>query len=216
MARRIEQSPIVGWTGVDFGYKPAITFARVLRDEAPVNNFVPPVLFCCLYPWPDPLGIPFYPPEDLPDTVVVNEGSQEDGIYIHDAGTYDFYFSPEEGFYYKISANDSSVPTNPPFWMLFEYSEFLGHWVLQSLPVNWACLIDPDSYTPRFDEFPDSLTINGSDTVTRDPLINPCEWLGDDWILRYNPTTYRFTLNGTVKTDPQSSPVGTYGANTVS
>jgi hypothetical protein len=66
------------------------------------------------------------------------------------------------------------------------------------------------------DQFPDALTVNGTDTITRVPATNLCAWSGSPWTLRYNSTTYKFTLNGTAKTDPQNTPVGTYGANTVS
>ncbi|MFZ4536905.1 hypothetical protein [Propionivibrio sp.] len=66
------------------------------------------------------------------------------------------------------------------------------------------------------DDFPDSLLVNGADSITRVPATNLCTWSGSPWTLRYNSTTYKFTLNGTAKTDPQNTPVGTYGANTVS
>ena len=81
-----------------------------------------------------------------------------------------------------------------------------------------ACLVFPtDSSGQRVeDAFPNTLTVNGTNAITRVPATNLCIWSGSPWQLQYNSTTYQFELNGTAKTDPQSSPVGTYGANTVS
>lgn len=62
------------------------------------------------------------------------------------------------------------------------------------------------------DNFPDTLTVNGSDAINR---INECTWSGGAWTLQYSSTDYKFRLNGTAKTNPQNTPIGDYGINSV-
>lgn len=65
------------------------------------------------------------------------------------------------------------------------------------------------------------LTATGSATPVGGPGAGTCQWIGGSipfYTLQYNgsgPNIYKWTLNGIVKTDPQSDPTGTYGTHTV-
>ena len=149
---------------------------------------------CCLYPWPDPDGTPLYPDTDLPDSVVVNGDT-------YTRSGYRFEFDSD----HYIDATELGIP----FWGLFINGDATAN----------TCLIglyEEGVFTATVeDEFANTYTVNGTDTITRDPATNLCLWSGSTWTLRYNSTTYQFELNGTAKTGDQDTPAGTYGTDTV-
>jgi hypothetical protein len=63
------------------------------------------------------------------------------------------------------------------------------------------------------DEFSESYSVNGVHTISRKDL---CTWTGEGFTMRYSSTSFKWALNGAEKSNPQDSPVGTYGDNTVS
>jgi hypothetical protein len=175
---------------------------------------------CCLYPWPGDLSSPFYPPESLPVSVLLEQLGQDfAGLYINDPGTYNFYFTPvDPGSFsgvvlWRISPNDrGNILGNA--WQLYGYA--FGEWTSFTVTEKpWYCLFDIDETesSQRTDPFEDTYLVNGIDTISR---ITPCKWTGSGWTLNYgisNP--YKWSLNGIAKIDPQDGPIGTYGTDTV-
>lgn len=156
---------------------------------------------CCLYPWPDSSGAPLYPATDLPNNVRI----VGPGVDFTAANNGDYSF----GVISSPSPGEAGVYAGGFEWIIIGFGEaYLSQ-----------CLIGSSQETDLIyieDQFPDSLAVNGTDAIIRDPETNLCTWSGSPWTLRYNSTTYKFQLNGVDKDDPQDSPVGTYGANTVS
>ena len=67
------------------------------------------------------------------------------------------------------------------------------------------------------DLFSDTLTVNSTDTLTRQTL---CKWTGaksggGTWTLQYDSVAYVWKLDGTAKSGDQNTPAGTYGSDTV-
>lgn len=164
---------------------------------------------CCLYPWPDPLGSPLYPPEDLPDQITVNgETWNRDPLM---AGGYG---------YQGVSGGIDALSTGLGWRFLDEdgneiaFTEqsptecFIGFYIITA---------DGGILMQVADLFSDTYTVNGIDTVTR---TNLCTWTGPKsgggtWTLQYDSSSYVWKLNGVAKTAPQSSPAGTFGSDTV-
>jgi hypothetical protein len=167
----------------------------------------PPVEECCMYPWPGD-GIPLYPPEDLPATINI-EGTILDHV-------------PGEYLFLKVVGEDvTNVFSGSEGWIS------TGSFPTQTTP----CLIGTNpGGTPIEDQFSGSYTVSfthggepRSILVSRASL---CVWGGEDESfvysvqIQYNETTYQFeisisefgfSLGGSAKDSPQSSPAGTYG-----
>lgn len=157
---------------------------------------------CCLYPWPNP-DAPLYPTTDLPANVVV------DGNVLANNGDYTFGTITGVGVEYLIVAGTDPLPHD---WLY----NLLVDGILTETG-SLSCLIGPynGATFPVEDQFPDTLTVNEIDTVTRIPETNLCCWESGSWVLCYNSSTYQFELNGVTKTGDQDTPIGMYGANTV-
>lgn len=183
---------------------------------------------CCLYPWPDSngeMGGPFYPDTDLPDTVLL------DGIPMTRSG-YQYLGS---GFPPAPSGSTDRVidSTSLEYWNIYDG---LGN----ELQVLGNCLIVDLGTTVVEDEFPDSLVMSFAGYDTTVNRVSLCLWEGADicgniWQVWYgdlggiggtdykwSALAYQFDFGDgpdcdlsegfppTVKSDPQSSPVGTY------
>lgn len=163
---------------------------------------------CCLYPWPDGSGNsggPFYSSDDLPETINVHvdypDAPSEDVVFTKDG---DYHYSGDGQFgTYTIDGNQD----------LF--------WVSQEMVGTTKCLVngewasDVGNAISSSDTFLNTYTVNGTDTITR-TAAGSCIWTGGTWDMDYGITTpYKWSLNGVAKTDPQSDPTGSYGANTV-
>lgn len=192
---------------------------------------------CCLYPESG------YPSSDLPFSVYANYHQTGTYIFYDLAGVTGDCFADivnancadalASGFYYTqfftidegtelsiIYAGDAGwnvlsaiCPADGSPAFIETGPTFLG-----------TCLIGTGN---AFSPFQDTYTVDGTTVITAPcsagaygtPGQNCCQWLGGGFTLQYNgsgPNIYKWTLNGTVKTDPQSSPDGTYGAHTVS
>ena len=171
---------------------------------------------CCLYPFPEPSGTPLYPDTDLPDAIlwVGLDGPGMPGTVTLTRAAYVF-----DGSYIdSITAVEIKLRITP----YIDVTGAQAAWNFEVDPDNGGgyvvtifadCLIFP---TYSEDLFPNTLTVNGTDAITRDPALNLCLWTGGSWTLRYNSTTYKFQLNGVEKDDPQNTPIGTYGVDVVS
>ena len=163
---------------------------------------------CCLYPSPSSGTTLPYPIADLPDSVLIdglsfskNNPPLSREIAVFPPVFADVYYGdPLILSFYVALYEEMGVTT---------WAAFAG-----GSTNNDACLIGLGFATAK-DEFPDTLTVNGTDSIERDPMTNFCTWSGGSWTLRYNSTTYKFQLNGTAKTGDQNEPTGTYGANSV-
>lgn len=168
---------------------------------------------CCPYPWPDPEGNqggPFYPPEDLPDSITIL------GVTLnHVVGEY-LFLSVDELTNAFAGGED---------WISS------GAFPLQGTP----CLIgdDPGVFpTPIEDEFLDNYTVDYDEgggpqsvVITRETL---CTWTNsvENWGLEYVGNMYNTYPHPSIpskpgyllshgsavyyKEDPQSAPTGTY------
>jgi hypothetical protein len=163
---------------------------------------------CCLYPAPSSgITLP-YPVADLPDSVLIDGVSFPKNDppllrQINDPPVFvDVYYGDPLVLSVWVALQEEFGVT---FWHSYAGGSFnFNH-----------CLIEMFGYTSARDEFPDTLTVNGTDSIHRDPITNLCTWSGGSWTLRYNSTIYKFQLNGTAKTGNQNEPTGTYGANSV-
>ncbi len=170
---------------------------------------------CCLYP-----SVTSYPTTDLLDSFFVNKQFASGTVLMtHVAGTRAFYGSynipvPVVTFIVRIMYD------NAVNWRKVEWAQGQIEPPFNAGGIVWLCLMGKSLGSNVFieDLFPDTLTVNGSDSIDR---TDPCTWTGPKssggtWRLRYDSSIYKFKLNRIEKTDPQSSPVGTYGSNTVS
>lgn len=163
---------------------------------------------CCLYPWPDPNGDatpagPYYPPEDLPDTIVVIIDGTPTTL-TRNVGEYDGYA------YGDFSAIGNLVVYAQPItgeWRVEKLatSSFGGHTIEGCLigGTIGTYVVDGNSVTVSVeDEFEDIYTITydftdqapgtpgdfhaGSVEVTR---VSLCRWEGSDefgsWSVHY-------------------------------
>lgn len=190
---------------------------------------------CCLYPNPGILSIgdpPLnYPYTDSPDVLYVTAGPlvlepftrviEPDYSGFKWLGpTYPVEFEGEILYYatWEIAPQVSESP----FWELSSGSGGIyGNAFCTCLIGNYT---DGTIAGPAMieDGFPETLTVNGVDSILR---TNNCTWTGaksggGTWRLFYDGIAgdlgnFKFELNGVDKTDPQSSPVGTYGADTI-
>jgi hypothetical protein len=175
---------------------------------------------CCFYPEGGFNLLFFY--ADLPETLLLNYlvtltktmDVPGDACGSGDPITEGYY----SGGGYPVDGDWCIAIDDSGGWGLYQWTDNEpGCWVL--IRSGRPCLIgvwDAESPYIVADEFPDTLTVNGTDIITRDPLTSICTWSGSGWTLIFAIDICKFTLNGTAKTDPQDSPVGTYGANTVS
>jgi len=199
------------------------------------------VVACCLYSsYVDADGGASYPPEDLPDSlmVVVDGPDQAElaGSYSHVAGTYHFQKDGSDREI-RLYSKWSGLPEDQwwAFFGPFGHDDSFGPAPDQNNSLT--CLIglaeilygDEDTQFSAIhvkDEFLDTYTIDGVITVTRASL---CNWVQDpddvmegeiafrlfysaDQPPEIKPKWFMDTVDGTIyiKDDPQDSPVGTY------
>lgn len=192
-----------------------------------------------LYPaedLPDLLNVPFSAPGPtfthngfLPAFILAQLGAAADGFYFASEGL--FIGDPDYTKYSVFFAgnaefNDVSPEVETegqgPGWFFADFyvndtESFVEGFSVASSP----CLIRDGVE----DEFADTYSVNGTDTITRG---TPCTWNGPKtgggtWSLNYGQTTpYKWHLTSgggsptsDDKDDPQSSPDGTYGSETV-
>lgn len=171
--------------------------------------------FCCLYP---AAGVATYP-DNLPDSILAiyaqtpcdcSAGSTTTNT-LTKSGTGFSGVNPYSGGSLTISLSGAN-------WSWDEMG-YATPCLLQLQDLIFGCAEPcPDGVTWGgggiyfTDNFPDTLTVNGSDAINR---INECTWSGGAWTLQYSSTDYKFRLNGTAKTNPQNTPIGDYGINSV-
>jgi hypothetical protein len=192
---------------------------------------------CCLYPWPDPDGIPLYPPEDLPETLRVASD-----------GPVSFTLTKTSGYRYEGVRPGNDFDDPQPVYIKRSDD---GHWWYGEIvegeddPYIWRsnCLIGSGwSGIVIEDQFPDTLTFGDPGIPETCELlrVSLCRWEGlweypySDGSglrriavdLRYDPTYYdpgwhpkpmwridllAVDMDATVlKDDPQSGPEGNY------
>ena len=172
---------------------------------------------CCLYPFPGPSGTPIYPLTDLATPIYTpgDPGGTTPG-FLDTVTPYDV--STTSGYDVTICYRHQDEPlTCVGFTHSSDELEQGWVWLTEyTTPeiFEWIgpCLIG----STLEDLFPNTLTVNGVDSITRDTALNLCLWSGGSWTLRYNATTYKFELNGVAKSGDQNSPLGTFGADVVS
>lgn len=171
---------------------------------------------CCFY------NPPVFSDSDLPSSITI------DGLTAIHNGTLPtgLPFPPADLYYV--------TGTNPGDYIL-NYDG--GGWRLTKIVTGGfvpggtgaTCLFYdiPDAPFPDVlvrDVFPSTLTVNGTDTITRvssTPGADGfCQWKGPKtgggaWYLQYDTLLVVYSLNGTSKTAPQDGPAGTYGTDTV-
>jgi len=167
---------------------------------------------CCLYPYPYEYtaeSADVYPDSDLPATIVYRT-SLDNG---YDPGVLVTLTKIRAGTY---SGAGPSGHTHELYAQTTPYTAWVNE--EEAAVVLGSCLItglDPD---PGLFGFSTEDTFNASYFVGSTELvrISLCKWRGDARTLLYNNITYQWSLDGVVKTAPQSSPSGTYGGETVS
>lgn len=171
---------------------------------------------CCMYPWATD-----YIEEDLPARLLlslygfIDPSDRTDEPLIYDVGTGEYYNS-EGANDFRITPFNVDGATNG--W----YLEWLLHGVWTTFDWTGLCtILENATIIIIRDEFPLTLTVNGTDTITRQgthinrPDENVCLWVGDGWTLSYKGSTKKFYLNGEVKDSAQGTPIGSYGLNEI-
>ena len=182
-----------------------------------------------MYPWPDPssddyepvAGGPHYPVTDLLDEIVFN-GVTLNRLLVTTNG-YDYCFSDGDGvltgeWFVAATYGEEGFPfwTGSPGPDSMSTSQYYSDCLIATWGGVDIVTGDPVLPVSVTDTFPNTLTVNGTDAITRDPTSNPCVWSGGLWTLLYNATTYKFELNGVAKSGDQDSPIGSYSGDVVS
>ena len=158
-----------------------------------------PCVGCCLFPGIEYEGSQIYPPDDLPDAIVIG-AEVLSRSYVYFVGT-NWEVAPygETGLWqlYPIGSN---TPTPGP-----------------ASGGTSRCLIGTYGSVEVTDQFADTYTLTnlgGPDvTLTRQSL---CTWTGGGHTLDYGISNdYLWSVDGAIKDDPQSDPKGYYGGPTV-
>lgn len=214
--------------GATFQNKP---FPQLGQDQRKPDRKLPlsiptPGGDCCLDPWPN-LSSPFYPPEDLLDTIVMPDAT----VLSRNPGEYSYGDTSASTVGWSAVVADDATEG----WILYHVlSEVEFDYVIYRA----SCLIGPyiSASPPDEVEVTDELsntyilefTLDGNTHAIEITRQDRCSWaasqeIGDEagfltFSVFYNPTTYKFTIlfsdgglsDSSEKADPQSSPVGTY------